>query len=42
MVDKTIVSDEMAKKFETERETPYERWVRSEGLDIVPANYIRN
>jgi oxalate decarboxylase/phosphoglucose isomerase-like protein (cupin superfamily) len=42
MSEKAIVSDEMAKKFETEKDTPYERWVRSEGLDIIPAHYVRN
>jgi oxalate decarboxylase/phosphoglucose isomerase-like protein (cupin superfamily) len=42
MDDKTNVSDEMAKKFATEKETPYDRWVRSEGLDIIPAHYIPN
>jgi mannose-6-phosphate isomerase-like protein (cupin superfamily) len=38
----TVVSEEMAKKFATEKETPYERWVTSEGLDIIPAHYVRN
>jgi oxalate decarboxylase/phosphoglucose isomerase-like protein (cupin superfamily) len=37
-----IVSDEMAKKFATERETPYTNWVRSQGLDILDALYVRN
>ena len=32
---KTIVSDEMAKKFASEKETPYVRWVRDQGLDII-------
>jgi oxalate decarboxylase/phosphoglucose isomerase-like protein (cupin superfamily) len=35
-----IVSDEMAKKFETERDTPYTRWVKDEGLDIIGAHYV--
>src|SRR5262249_55548043 len=34
-----IVSDEMAKKFATEKETPYTQWVRSEGLEIQSAIY---
>jgi oxalate decarboxylase/phosphoglucose isomerase-like protein (cupin superfamily) len=34
------VSDEMAKKFETEKDTPYLRWVAGEGLDIIAAHYI--
>jgi oxalate decarboxylase/phosphoglucose isomerase-like protein (cupin superfamily) len=34
------VSEEMAKKFATEKETPYTRWVRAEGLDILSAMYV--
>ncbi|SON57784.1 Gentisate 1,2-dioxygenase [Hartmannibacter diazotrophicus] len=37
-----IVSDELAKKFATEKETPYTRWVADEGLDIISAFYVRN
>ncbi len=37
-----IVSDEMAKKFATEKETPYERWVRDQGLDIIDSIYIKS
>ena len=37
-----IVSDELAKKFATEKDTPYTRWVRSEGLDIISAHYVPN
>ena len=29
-----MVSDEMAKKFATEKETPYTRWVQQQGLRI--------
>ncbi len=36
------VSDDLAKKFATEKETPYVRWVRSEGLDIISAQYVAN
>ena len=36
----TIVSDEMAKKFASEKETPYTKWVRDEGLDIIDSTYI--
>jgi mannose-6-phosphate isomerase-like protein (cupin superfamily) len=36
-----IVSDELAQKFATEKDTPYERWVRSQGLDIESATYVR-
>jgi oxalate decarboxylase/phosphoglucose isomerase-like protein (cupin superfamily) len=34
-----IVSDETAKKFAKEKETPYTRWVKNEGLDILDAIY---
>jgi oxalate decarboxylase/phosphoglucose isomerase-like protein (cupin superfamily) len=37
-----VVSEEMAKKFATEKETPYTRWVKREGLDIISALYVRN
>lgn len=40
MAKDAIVSDEMAKKFETERDTPYTRWVHDEGLDIISAHYV--
>src|SRR6478609_5551879 len=36
------VSEEMAKKFATEKETPYTRWVKSEGLEIESAIYQPN
>ena len=36
-----IVSDEMAKKFASEKETPYTRWVRGEGLDIISSIYVK-
>src|ERR1700751_4769609 len=35
-----IVSEEMAKKFATEKETPYTRFIRDEGLDIIGAHYV--
>lgn len=37
-----IVSDEMAKKFATEKDSPYTRWVGHQGLDIISAHYVRN
>lgn len=40
MTKNAVVSDELAKKFATERETPYTRWVRDEGLDIIGAHYV--
>ena len=39
---KTIVSDEMAKKFASEKETPYVRWVRDQGLEIIDSVYVKN
>ena len=40
MAKDAIVSEELAKKFATEKETPYTRWVRDEGLDIIGAHYV--
>lgn len=37
-----IVSEGMASKFATEKETPYTRWIAQEGLDILDAMYVRN
>ncbi len=42
MAKDAVVSEELAKKFATEKDTPYLRWVRSEGLDIIGAHYVRN
>jgi hypothetical protein len=42
MAQTVVVSDEKAKKFATEKETPYTRWVRDEGLDIIAAHYVPN
>ncbi len=42
MAKDAIVSDDLAKKFATEKDTPYLRWVRNEGLDIIPALYVQN
>ena len=43
MAEKTaknaMVSDEFAKKFATEKETPYTRWIKSEGLDLISSTY---
>ena len=36
------VSDDFAKKFATEKDTPYTRWVREEGLDIISSFYAEN
>jgi oxalate decarboxylase/phosphoglucose isomerase-like protein (cupin superfamily) len=40
MAKDALVSAEMAKKFETEKESPYTRWVAAEGLDIISAHYV--
>ena len=42
MAKDAIVSDDLAKKFATEKETPYTRWIAQEGLDIIGAHYVRN
>ena len=40
MTKQAIVSDDMAKKFAKEKETPYTRWVKNEGLDIIDGIYV--
>ena len=42
MAKDEIVSNELAQKFATEKDTPYLRFVRGEGLDIISAHYVRN
>ena len=42
MAKDAIVSDAMAKKFAAEQDSPYARWVRGEGLDIISAHYVPN
>jgi oxalate decarboxylase/phosphoglucose isomerase-like protein (cupin superfamily) len=42
MAKDAMVSEEMAQKFATEKDTPYEAWIRKEGLDIIGAHYIPN
>ncbi len=42
MARNAIVSEEFAKKFATEKDTPYARWVRGEGLEIIGAHYVPN
>jgi oxalate decarboxylase/phosphoglucose isomerase-like protein (cupin superfamily) len=37
-----LVSEEFAQKFATEKDTPYTRWVRAEGLDIISSFYVPN
>ena len=42
MAKNAVVSEDLANKFKTEKETPYTRWVKSEGLEILPSIYVRN
>jgi oxalate decarboxylase/phosphoglucose isomerase-like protein (cupin superfamily) len=35
-----LVPEDMAKKFATEKDSPYVRWVHDEGLDIIGAHYV--
>lgn len=42
MAQEAKVSEELAKKFATEKDSPYTRWVRNEGLDIISAHYVPN
>lgn len=42
MAKDALVSEKLAKKFETEKDSAYTRWVRSEGLDIISAHYVPN
>ena len=42
MAKNAVVSEELASKFKTEKETPYTRWVKAEGLDIIPSFYVQN
>src|SRR5690348_18404316 len=40
MAKDALVADEFAQKFATEKETPYTRWVKAEGLDIISSFYV--
>ena len=42
MAKDALASEDLAKKFAREKETPYTRWIKAEGLDIIPAHYIPN
>jgi oxalate decarboxylase/phosphoglucose isomerase-like protein (cupin superfamily) len=37
-----VVSDELAQKFRTEKDSAYLRFVRNDGLDIISAHYVPN
>jgi oxalate decarboxylase/phosphoglucose isomerase-like protein (cupin superfamily) len=40
MAEDAVVSDDLAKKFATEKDSSYVRWIRDEGLDIISAHYV--
>ena len=40
MAKNAVVSEDLANKFATEKDTAYLRWVRGEGLDIIGAHYM--
>src|SRR3954462_7724986 len=42
MAKDALASNDLAQKFATEKDTPYLRWVRGEGLDIIGAHYVPN
>jgi oxalate decarboxylase/phosphoglucose isomerase-like protein (cupin superfamily) len=42
MADQGLVSEDLAQKFATEKDSPYTRWVREQGLDIISAHYVPN
>ena len=42
MAKDATVSDQLAEKFKSEKETPYTRWVAAEGLEILSGTYVRN
>ena len=42
MAKDAAVSDELAKKFASEKDSAYLRFVRNDGLDIISAHYVPN
>ena len=40
MAKNALASEDLAKKFATEKETPYTRWIKSEGLDLISSTYV--
>src|SRR3954464_1725074 len=42
MARTAVASDELAGKFASEKESPYTRWVRNEGLDIIDGLFVPN
>jgi oxalate decarboxylase/phosphoglucose isomerase-like protein (cupin superfamily) len=37
-----VLDEGFAKKFATEKESPYTRWVAAEGLDIISGHYVKD
>jgi hypothetical protein len=42
MANDATASQDLADKFKTEKDSPYLRFVRGEGLDIISAQYVPN
>ncbi|HEU4357477.1 MAG TPA: hypothetical protein VFR54_03400, partial [Xanthobacteraceae bacterium] len=42
MANDAIVPQDLADKFKTEKDSPYLRFVRAEGLDVISAQYVPN
>src|SRR3981081_3423984 len=42
MAKNALASEDLAQKFASEKETPYTRWIKDEGLDIIPALCVRH
>jgi oxalate decarboxylase/phosphoglucose isomerase-like protein (cupin superfamily) len=40
MTKNALATDDLAKKFASEKETPYTRWVKGEGLDIISSFHV--
>ena len=41
MNTRAVVSEQLAAKFRSEKETPYTRFIAAEGLEIRNGNYVR-
>src|SRR3974390_557977 len=37
-----VVSTDLAQKFAAEKDSAYLRWAKSEGLDVISSQYVRN
>jgi hypothetical protein len=40
MAKDALVTESLAAKFASEKDSPYTRWVAAEGLDIIAAHYV--